>query len=423
MNVWFESKRRKKTAGAAQAALFVTCLAFFATNASAQSCEDPAAGTQAVADVTADQTAGAAQMVKQTMAAWSSDLDILRGQLGVEGRDQIMAKLNQFWARWRGAWQGMTRQISAGTNNQTRLLGSVQDADNMLKTALETQKLRVKSKQQNQPTEEACRFDTAATYLTTTRRTSEAMTNGYEWDMLSQGNNEKGSFSEAGPAVFSHYLWNQYVTYFCDYTAENGKAGCGADIPTKNMDLMSGKLLFAKDTIDMTDKATLAAAGQLMFNLTGFKIPPPIPRGSLTSPVGMEETLKRRRYLAQMSAINSLLYGVLAERTPGEPAPEIKAMRLQMGVAEPSDTPSHREIRQAIVEQLWDPSYYKNLYDNPSTIAQKEIYLKAYNLMLLYDLISRQEKISTVYAIQTSNLLQKNNFNDLQGISTAGLSH
>ncbi len=67
--------------------------------------------------------------------------------------------------------------------------------------------------------------------------------------------------------------------------------------------------------------------------------------------------------------------------------------------------PASREVRRSIIEQLWDPSYYKNLYDNPSTIAQKELYLKAYGLVMLYDMISKQEKISNAYAIETANIL------------------
>jgi hypothetical protein len=114
-----------------------------------------------------------------------------------------------------------------------------------------------------------------------------------------------------------------------------------------------------------------------------------------------------------MDAVNALMYSVLADRAPGPVATpddkaralEIQLMREQEGVTTASATPSAHEIRQAIVEQLWDPEYYKNLYDNPTTVGQKEIYLKAYNLMMLYDLIDRQEKISNVYAIETSNLL------------------
>ena len=72
----------------------------------------------------------------------------------------------------------------------------------------------------------------------------------------------------------------------------------------------------------------------------------------------------------------------------------------------PDNAPSIREIRQSIIEQLWDPNFYKNLGDNPVTISQKELYLKAYGLSMLYDMISKQEKISTAYAIETGAILE-----------------
>jgi hypothetical protein len=77
-----------------------------------------------------------------------------------------------------------------------------------------------------------------------------------------------------------------------------------------------------------------------------------------------------------------------------------------MGVGNAALNPSVREIRESVIEQLWDPEYYKDLYDNPSTVLQKELYLKAYSLVMLNDIISKQEKISNAYAIETADMLQ-----------------
>ncbi len=63
------------------------------------------------------------------------------------------------------------------------------------------------------------------------------------------------------------------------------------------------------------------------------------------------------------------------------------------------NTPVH--YRAVVGSQL-----LPNLYDNPSTIAQKELYLKAYSLVMLYDMISKQEKISNAYAIETAAILE-----------------
>jgi hypothetical protein len=157
----------------------------------------------------------------------------------------------------------------------------------------------------------------------------------------------------------------------------------------------------------MQNPVALQAMDSMMFNMTGYKVPDPIVSGAFGTSYGIDQIFVRREYMAQMSAVGSLLYSVVADRAPGEKAPEVQMMRKLMGVQNPSATPSVREIRRSIIEQLWDPNYYKNLYDNPSTIAQKELYLKAYGLVMLYDMISKQEKISTAYSIETADILNR----------------
>ena len=109
----------------------------------------------------------------------------------------------------------------------------------------------------------------------------------------------------------------------------------------------------------------------------------------------------------ELDAVGALVYSVVADRMPGQEALNIQKMRQRMGVMDASATPSTREIRESLIEQLWDPNYYKELYDNPGTIAQKELYLKAYSVMMLYDMIEKQEKISNVYAVETANMLNR----------------
>ena len=190
---------------------------------------------------------------------------------------------------------------------------------------------------------------------------------------------------------------------------------------------MPSTTIFAKETIDMTNLDTRDAITELIYNITGYKAPDTIMVSALTSSIGLQQRQENREYIAQMDAIGALVYSVVADRMPGRTipgfvgeAPEIKNMRLKMGIAfaDASITPSAREIRQAIVEQLWDPGYYKELYDAPSTITQKEVYLKAYSLVMLYDMISKQEKISNAYAIQTANILE-----DLNGVFKSGVSY
>jgi hypothetical protein len=69
--------------------------------------------------------------------------------------------------------------------------------------------------------------------------------------------------------------------------------------------------------------------------------------------------------------------------------------------------PSAYEIRQAVNQQLWDPAYYTSLKQSPNSITQQELYLQAYNINLLSELISKTEKIANVYAIQAANMIKE----------------
>lgn len=85
----------------------------------------------------------------------------------------------------------------------------------------------------------------------------------------------------------------------------------------------------------------------------------------------------------------------------------MQQLRQRLGITAPSGSPSEYEIRQGIVEQLWDPGYYAGLQDNGPTIAQKEIYLKAYSLLLLTKIYDKTERIANLYAIQGANMIDK----------------
>jgi hypothetical protein len=377
-------------------------------------------------------------MITKVETAYTTDLDILRGELGLLNRDIIMAQLNAFWVLWRTAWQQWTMQMSSGISDQSRQLGSINDADNELVAAQAEQRERIKSKLQYQPTDQACRFDTAALYMAPDRATADALTSGFEWDFVSQGNNEtpagnNGELSpgQYGAAVVQNSRWNIYVNNFCNYQAENCNSGCspaagaaggacnGNMLPNADQDVLAGQTLFSNYTLNlfqqpsMTPQVAMEAMNSLIFNVTGYMVPDPIVTGAQGTSPGIDQLFIRREYMAQMSAVGSLLYSIVADRAPGQAAPDVQLMRESMGVQGlnptespyASPTPSVREIRQSIIEQLWDPNYYKNLYDNPSTIAQKELYLKAYGLVMLYDMISKQEKISNAYAIETAVIL------------------
>jgi len=320
----------------------------------------------------------------------------------------IIGKLGSFWEEWHQAMEDMTAQLSATLVDRTRQTAENEDAKNVALAAKTQQKKELEAKETYEPASEAiCRFDTINEDLNESDAISDALTVGYSMDFRNIGGNNKNSIARSGKAGLQKSRWEVYRDKFCDKESNNGRAGCSEDGPMANAHILPSKTIFGKPTIDLDDANTRDALRELTFNITGYEATDLIPVTAFKSFQGLEQRQENREYLAQMDAVGALVYSTVAERGMGDPAPEVKELRERMGVTDASETPSKREIRQSIVEQLRDPAYYIQLYANPKTVSQKELYLKAYNVTMLYDMIAKQEKISTVYAIQAANRLNK----------------
>jgi hypothetical protein len=310
------------------------------------------------------------------------------------------------WDDWLLALKDMTAQLSGSLNDGTRHLDSLFDSSNETQNERSLQEIEHTAKKQYQTTDEGCRFDTSARYMGSAMRTGQFVSQGMTKDLNTVGNNLKTTPGGKGSATLRQDRWQVYQSTFCDAVSNDGAPGCTSAGTRPNADIQPSKTLFGKETIDMANVDDRHAVQALNYNITGFDIPDPMQPQVLTTPNGKEQRLRNRHYLAQMDAVESLVTSLVGERTPGPASPEIKALRIKLGVTDASDTPSEREIRQSVVEQLWDPNYWVDLGDAPSTTQQKEVYLQAYNLMMLYKVIEKTEKIANAYAIETANMLE-----------------
>jgi len=425
----------------------LACLALFLVASPARSfaiCELPGDAEAAAAQIVPLESGNLNILVTNVELMWEFDLDtMLRTPMGIQDQTDsqtIFTTLNTWLSEMVGPLKNQTAQLSAGIVDETRDLGEINDASNNLAAAQYVQKEEIKSKLESQPTDQACRFDTTANYVAQDRVIADALQRGFEWDFVSAANNEYQGIGQYGPGELQNNRWDIYVKNFCDYTAEDCDSGCsapggsvtgaqcsplGGTAPRyPDYDIYVSRMLFLNKTIPVNNpnnpnnpnpgSFVEPALLSMMLNVTGYKIPDVILSGAIGTVPGMEQMFTRREYMAQMSAVGSLLYSIAADRMQGvkaqgqgiTPSGPVE-MRTMMGVENAYPSPSLREIRQSVVEQLWDPSFYKNLGDDPATISEKELYLKAYGLTMLYDMISKQEKISTAYAVETAEILKE----------------
>lgn len=327
--------------------------------------------------------------------------------------DTILDTLKKFWDNWLLALKDQTAQLSGSLSDGTRHLDSLFDSSNETQNERLLQETEGKAKKQYQTTDQGCRFDTAARTLNSTMRTAKFVSQGIAKDLAVQGSNEVGTAGEQGRGQEQKSRYGTYQSTFCDPNNNAGYAGCTTAGTLPNADTLPAKTLFGKETIDWNsdskiDKDERAAIEALTYNITGFDVPSPFPLGVIDSPAGKQQRARDREYLAQMDAVGSLVTSLVGERMPSaKPTPEVQQLRQKLGVTDASDHASEREIRQSVVEQLWDPNYWVDLGDSPGTTAQKEVYLQAYNLLMLYKIIGKTEKIANAYAIETANMLDR----------------
>lgn len=373
-------------------------------------CEPPAAPEAAAKAMDTAQTSAVTAMTSALKAVYLAEKEAANQVLLAELwflDNNFFNIMNWFWGSWHDGLKDLTKQIHSSIIDQTRQLQGYYTGGTMAHAGLQQQVAQLEAKRKYQVTDQGCRFDTTARYLGRSQQVSDAVAAGYAMDFNKIGNSDKNTPSATGPGALQKSRWQEYKNKFCDKDNNGGHAGCTGDLAAANMHVLPSKTIFGKETIDMTDADTRSAVNQLLFNITGYEAPEPITVGAQDSGSGLEQRQNNREYLARMDAVGALAYSVVAERFPGVAAPEVQAMRQKAGITNASVTPSEREIRQSIIEQLNDPAYYQDLYDHPATVAQKELYLKAYNLRLLYDMISKQEKISNAYAIETATMLER----------------
>jgi hypothetical protein len=318
----------------------------------------------------------------------------------------------------------MTAQIYSSDINNARMLSSFNDSTGLSSGALAHDDKEIDAKLQNIVSDETCQFDTAAQSLGPAMQVATAVGSAYAGEIGTASANEKGTPAANGAAGLNDQRYRKYVTTLCDPKMNGGASPCAGetDSPLANAAVLPAKTLFSRETIDMKDPEVIDAVKELTMNITGYQAPAPVPRKALNTPAGREMLRKNREYATQMDAVQALVTGIAADRAPGTVQPvnadgspsnagqlagAVQQMRQKSGATDASPTPSAREIRESVVEQVKNPNFFVNLGDGGGTIDQKQVYLKAYEAMMMNKLIEQQEKIANAYAIEAGNMLKK----------------
>jgi hypothetical protein len=408
----------------------VVLLALVASPRTAAACEDPGLAVAAATGIAGQVAALITTKIAELTTFFPNEAHTRVNQLVSERLNDMDEVLNdrmkQLWADWIEALKLSAAQLATSSNDQSRTNSSMFDNAGQQKTTRALQKSEIGAQKDFLVTDEGCRFDTVAQYRTRADSVTDAVAGGFAKDINVVGNAQEGTPAARGIGAFNQDRWTFYSQTVCDTTTNAGQAGCaGASGPLANATVSPARTLFGRDTLDMADADNRRALHEMTVNMTAYKPLPSLSTDVLDTPQGQDQRLENRSYLAQQDAVSALITGTAGERTPiGVEAPEVADLRERSGISglPASYQPSRKEINRAAIEKLWDPAYYVSLktaasadnpamdsamVSSPNAALQKEVYLQAFNVTLLFDMLNRMEKIGNVYAIQTANMLKK----------------
>lgn len=333
--------------------------------------------------------------------------------------------LDKWWDEVLGKFKDMTTQIYAYRVFETWQLGRMTDAVNLTNTARLEQEQRIKSQQQNYPSEAVCTASSFTMAMAETKILEAPLTNGFKKDLTRRDTNvkEQAPYIDVslGPAPQRRSQWLEYCTEFFDPNSNNGKTACPSYITPDPQRVINGDVsiegLLLKDSIDLSNPHQSIAVKRLMTNLLSPHFPLRLPDSILTTPTG-QETVIRQQHLAAINNIaRDVVASIVSRRTAMPPADAnianivdmIKTIRTNAGTdpASISDTPSYNEIMLAMTkERFFDPNYFYRVQNNPGTLKQEQASVDAYTAVELQDVYRMQEQINALLAARASMKLR-----------------
>lgn len=318
---------------------------------------------------------------------------------------EIKARLDEFDGNVREAltaWSDrivpelkkLTRQISIEQVNQTRMIGSMMDAQ-LLNTVIKNRNERLSAaRHRYTPSELSCQADTAGPAQTKAYQMSRALARTFAAEIMPQINNAKGTAGATGSVAGLKTAWEEYVAKFCD--PARGDQGCTAagTLAGKNRDI-PGILWGNRQTIDMSNPDNRLMVEASLRNMIRPLSEDPVLSGAVNSVEGRRALLERRTEAARLNTVYNVMGGMVAERAGGS-GMNTQQMRAEAGVpaTEASTDASYREMQRTMSKDVfYNPSFMTRLVGNPAQVQREQLSIRANQLQLMNDIYRRSEEL------------------------------
>lgn len=323
-----------------------------------------------------------------------------------EFNDNILNWLSNWWFDASGgcflcSLVNMTKQLNAMQVDQSRMLGSMMDAQITNEFIADIQQKEVEAQKRYRPHELTCQLDTAMASssggVTKVTQMSRALSRGYALEEQTRRGNTTGTAAASGRASDMKEFWDQYVASFCDPALGNQGCTVAGTMPGKHVDL-PGFLWGDQQTYDMAVPQNQELAKALQRYLVDPTAADVLQAKVLEAPAGREEIMKRRTRQARFNAIYNTVGMMVGERAGGSGV-KMKDMRVKAGMlaGDPklnaSDDASYREIMQVLSkERFYDPAYITQIVNDPVEGVREQGTIKAVRMQLMNDFYRRSEE-------------------------------
>lgn len=330
----------------------------------------------------------------------------------------IRVALTNWWWNSSGdcflcALKHMTMQLSASQADQSRMIGTLLDAQMQNEFTNAVNQAQVEAFRRYQPNENSCLVDSLAAPATgggpqKAIKMSRALARASALEAQPRASNAAGSPSELGAGAEHKWLWDDYVAKWCDpAVGDQGCAVAGNPVTAHQHTNIPGLLWGDKQTFDMqnADTRDIIEAAQRYF--IQLKSMDPVPAQSVNAAAGQESILDRRSQRARMNTIYNVVGQLFAERAGGSGI-NTQDVRVAAGLP-PGDAAtdaSYRELMQAMtMDRHRDPQWVVRMVNEPELVVKEQGSINAIKMQQMNDIYKRWEELLFMAAAGYANNL------------------
>jgi|GEM_PF-947232 len=411
---------KRKAAGLVPAlALTLALPVLFAPSAARAQCENSFTATSTFNQMAQDIADDLNDFIEQ-------EENFIEDKITNTAKNEVITRLEEFdqnireglsvWWRehFEPALKEMTTQLHASQIDQSRVYGSMMDAQNQNEYMQDMQKREVEAVRRYQPSEMTCQLDAIATGNASggggggggggaastggigkaarmARASARALAKQSEPSRL----NAQGTAAGRSVSAEQNERWQQYVARFCD--PDKGGQGCdGApgDLAGRHVDLPA--LLWGdRQTIDATSADNQLVVDSVLKFMLAPKSLPPVPEQVVSSPAGQQTLLRRRSLAARQNTIYNSVALMIGQRLSGSNV-NTQEIRTASGLpaADASTDASYAEIVHAVSkDRFHNPQYIVRLIESPEQVIREQGTVNAVRLQQMNELYKRMEEM------------------------------